>query len=160
MSDKQQQVSRTIGAPPEKVFGLLADPARHTEIDGAGHLQGLAEGGRLSGVGDAFVMNMNQEGIGDYQMRSEVVEFEPGRRIAWAPAIHPAGSLSHLIGDMNPSGHVWSWDLEPADDGGTTVTHTYDWSGVGDDSALVLYPRVTPEQMDGTVQRIADALGG
>ena len=159
MTDKQQQVSRTIDASPERVFALLADPGRHADLDGAGHLRGLAEGGRVSGVGDVFVMNMNQEGIGDYQMRSEVVDFEPGRRIAWAPAIHPAGSLSHVIGDLNPSGHVWSWDLEPADGGGTTVTHTYDWSGVGDESALVLYPRVTPEQMDGTIDRIAGALG-
>ena len=68
----------------------------------------------VPGGGDSGGMNMHQEGIGDYQMRSEVMTFEPGRAIAWAPAIHPAGSLKHVIGDLDPSGHIYGWELEPA----------------------------------------------
>lgn len=138
---RKLQVTGTVEAPPEKVFALLADPARHAELDGAGMVKGLDDGPRpVSGVGDAFVMNMNQDGIGDYQMRSEVVTFEPGSAIAWAPAIHPAGALSHIIGELDPSGH------------------TYDWSGVQDEAVLALYPRVSEEQMAGSITRIGDAL--
>jgi uncharacterized protein YndB with AHSA1/START domain len=161
VSDAQkQQVSGTIPASPEAVFALLSDPARHTELDGAGMVQGLADGpSPVSGVGDAFVMDMKQDGIGEYQMRSEITAFEPGRAIAWAPAIHPVGALSHVIGGLDPSGHIWGWDLTPGPDGGTAVTHTYDWSGVKDEDALALYPRVSEEQMRGSIAKITDALG-
>jgi len=158
MTDERRiQVSREISAPPEEVFALLADPARHAEIDGAGMLRGLESGpSPVTGIGDAFVMRMDQDGIGEYRMRNEVVDFEPDRRIAWAPAIHPAGSLSHVIGDLDPSGHTWGWELEPAPSG-TRVTHTYDWSGLRDERALSLYPRVSAEQMKGTLDRLAAA---
>lgn len=155
--DRSLQVSGTIDAPPDQAFALLADPARHTELDGAGMLRGLDSGGQVSSVGDAFVMRMNQEGIGDYMMRSEVTDFEPGRRIAWAPAIHPPGSLSHVIGELDPSGHTYAWELEPTPEGGTRVTHTYDWSGVADEGALALYPRVSEEQMAASITRLGEA---
>lgn len=161
MSDERRlQVSGRVDAPPEQVFALLADPGRHTDMDGSGMLRGVdGGGGPVSGVGDAFLMKMNQDGIGDYTMRNEITDFEAGRRIAWAPSIHPPGSLKHVIGDLDPSGHVYGWELEPTGDGGTTVTHTYDWSGVTDEDALPLYPRVSADQMSASVARIAAALG-
>ena len=55
----------------------------------------------MTGVGDSWVMNMNQSNLGDYQMRSEVIAFEAGRQIAWAPGIHPPDSLAHLMGDLD-----------------------------------------------------------
>jgi uncharacterized protein YndB with AHSA1/START domain len=159
MHDSQQlEVTETVAAPPEKVFALLADPSRHTEIDGAGMLRGLASGrSPISGIGDSFVMNMNQDGLGDYQMRNEVVDFEPNRRIVWAPSIHPPGALSQVIGDLDPSGYCWSWELEPTAAGGTRLTHTYDWSGVRDQRALPLFPRVTEKHMADSIRRIAEA---
>lgn len=159
MNDSRQlEVTETIPGPPEKVFALLADPSRHIEIDGADMRRGLDSGpSQITGVGDDFVMNTHQEGLGDYGMRSEVVDYEPNRRIAWAPAPYPPGVLSHLIGDIDPSGHTWSWELEPTADGGTQVTHVYDWSGVQDERALELFPRVSKEQMMGSISRIADA---
>lgn len=160
MTDERSiRVSREVAAPPEQVFALLADPARHTELDGAGMLRGLESGpSPVTGVGDAFVLRMEQDGVGEYRMRSEVVDLEPGRRIVWAPAVHPPGSLSHVLGDLDPSGHTWAWELEPVA-GGTRVTHTYDWSGVRDERALGLYPRVSAEQMEATLDRLAAALG-
>ena len=156
---RQLQVSRIIDAPPEQIFAVLADPVRHRELDGAGMLRGLDSGDApITAAGQAFVMNMNQDGIGDYQMRSEIVIYEAGRRIGWAPAIHPPGALAHIIGELNPSGHTYAWELEPAGDGRTKVTHTYDWSGVRDQNALGLYPRVSKEQMEGSLDRVAAAV--
>jgi uncharacterized protein YndB with AHSA1/START domain len=159
MSDSRLlEVTESIPAPPEKVFALLTDPNRHTEIDGAHMLRGLASGRcPVTGIGDVFVMNMSQEGIGDYQMRSEVVDFEPNRRIIWAPALHPPNALRDKLGDVDLSGYVWSWELEPTASGGTRLTHTYDWSGVFDARALPLFPRVSEEQMIASIALIAEA---
>jgi hypothetical protein len=44
MSEKRLRVTATLAAPPERVFALLADPAKHTELDGAGMLRGLDSG--------------------------------------------------------------------------------------------------------------------
>src|SRR5271165_695510 len=61
--DRQLQVSRIIDAPPERIFAVLADPARHRELDGAGMLHGLDSGDApVTAAGQAFVMNMNQDG--------------------------------------------------------------------------------------------------
>jgi uncharacterized protein YndB with AHSA1/START domain len=159
MSDSRQlEVTETVAAPPEKVFALLADPSRHSEIDGAGMLRGLASGrSPVTGIGDSFVMNMNQDGLGDYQMLNEIVDFEPNRRIVWAPTLYPPGALREKVGDLDMSGYSWSWELEPTAAGGTRVIHTYDWSGVRDARALRLFPRVTEEQMAASISRIAAA---
>ncbi|WP_028935985.1 SRPBCC family protein [Pseudonocardia spinosispora] len=155
--DRRLQVQRRIPASPEQIFSLLSDPARHTELDGAGMLRGLESGAIVTGTGQAFVMNMNQDGLGDYQMRSEVVVFERNRHIAWAPAIHPPGALEHVIGPLDPSGHRFEWRLEPTPDGHTLVTHIYDWSGVTDADALPLYPRVSEEQLADTLDNLETA---
>lgn len=161
MSEKKLQVTSTISASPEAAFALLADPDRHTELDGAGMLRGLESGpSPVTGTGDAFVMNMNQEGLGDYRMRNEITVYEAGRKIGWAPALYPADQLAHLIGDLDPSGHQYIWELEPADGGGTRVTHIYDWSGVKDEKAVPLYPRVSAEQMAASIERLGTAAAG
>lgn len=147
-------VSGSVAAAPDAVFAVLADPGRHHEIDGAGHLQGLVDGSPVTGVGDSFVLDMNQEGLGDYAMRSTVTEFEPGRRITWAPAVHPPGSMDHILGDIKPGGHVYSWVLTPNASGGTDVEHFCDWSGVSDERFKAFFPRVTAEQMSSSIERL------
>ncbi|MGQ0572622.1 MAG: SRPBCC family protein [Pseudonocardia sp.] len=160
MSDKKIQVTGTVAATPEQVFALLADPARHTELDGAGMLRGLESGpSPVTGTGDAFVMNMHQDAFGGYQMRSEITAFEPNRKIAWAPDIHPKGALSAHIGDLDPCGQQYIWELEPDADGGTRITHTYDWSGLRDKSAEGIYPIVSAEAMRRTIERLGEAAG-
>ena len=159
--ERKQVVTGTVDAPPEAVFAVLSDPANHTGIDGAGMLRGIASSsGPVGGVGDSWVMNMNQSNLGDYQMRSEVIAFDPGRRIAWAPAIHPPDSLAHLIGDLDFRGYHYAWELTPNADGGTDITHTYDWSGVKDERALPFFPRVSAEQMGETINRLGLAAEG
>ncbi len=156
--ERKQVVTGAVDAPPEQVFAVLSDPANHTGIDGAGMLRGIASSaGPVTGVGDSWVMNMNQSNLGDYQMRSEVIAFEPNRQIAWEPAIHPPDSLAHLIGDLDFSGYHYAWELAPNADGGTDITHSYDWSGVKDDRALPFFPRVSAEQMSETINRLGQA---
>lgn len=162
MSDgRKQVVTGTIPAAPDAVFAVLADPARHTEIDGAGMLRGApSESKPMSAVGDSFDMNMDQDPFGTYVMRNEILAFEPGRRIAWAPGIHPSIDLGEMLtkagapGDIDFSGYFYAWDLEPAAGGGTAVTHTCDWNGVRDERAVAFFPRVTAEQMAESIARL------
>ena len=121
-------VSRRIEAPADRIFELLANPARHIELDGSGMLRGLSSGGPVSAVGDRFVMKMYFDRFGgDYLMDNHVVEFVPGRRIAWAPAAGDgrAGNGATPIGV--PVGHRWIFELAP-DGEATVVTETYDCS--------------------------------
>ena len=110
-------VERVIAAPAERIFDLLADPARHSDLDGSGTVRAPHESpGRLS-LGARFGMDM-QAGLG-YRMVNEVVEFEEGRRIAWQP--RPDLALARLaIG-----GRIWRYELEPVE-GGTLVRETWD----------------------------------
>jgi hypothetical protein len=155
--DQRLHATRTIEAAPEQIFALLADPALHTGLDGAGMLRGLAAGpSPVAAVGDTFFMNMHQSALGDYQMRNEVTAFELNRLIAWAPSIHPPDALAGIIGDMDPSGYEFRWNLDPAADGSTEVTHTYDWSGVRDTKAQSLFPVVSTEQLEATLHQLAE----
>jgi hypothetical protein len=52
-------VSRTIEAPAEKLFGLLAHPASHPLIDGSGMLTEAPSDVVVSQVGDVFPMKMH-----------------------------------------------------------------------------------------------------
>ena len=52
-------VERLIHAPAEKIFDLLADPARHAEIDGSGTVRTPVDGSRRLKKGDKFGMSMH-----------------------------------------------------------------------------------------------------
>jgi uncharacterized protein YndB with AHSA1/START domain len=155
---EQLKVSGEVAASPEQVFALLADPARHAEIDGAGMLRGLADGGPISGPGDTFTMNMNNEILDDYQVTNTVTVFEPARRIGWSPCGLAGDNLDRL-GDMKPGGQTFTFELEPNGSGGTTVTEVYDWSGVTDPQFKGLMPFLKEEHLTGTIERLAKAAG-
>jgi uncharacterized protein YndB with AHSA1/START domain len=129
MADEAGQpvaVSLRIGAPAAAIFQVLADPARHLELDGSGMLRGAATTGPVSGVGDVFVMKMYFGPLGDYEMNNHVVEYEPNRRIAWEPAAgrgHPDAS-----GADARWGHRWTYQLTPDGPDATIVTELYDCS--------------------------------
>src|SRR5262249_27106695 len=74
-----------IEAPAGALFGVLADPRRHLDIDGSGMLRGAASDAVINGVGDVFTMRMYYSEHGNYEMNNHVVEFEPDRRIGWEP---------------------------------------------------------------------------
>lgn len=117
------EVSRTIQAPPEAVFEVLCDPQGHVAIDASGMLQD-AEGGPVGGVGDSFVVHMDREALGDFDMGKydvtvQIAAWQRDREIAWT-----------ILGTIRPQiGHVFGYRLQPAA-GGTEVTSYYDWSGI------------------------------
>jgi uncharacterized protein YndB with AHSA1/START domain len=122
MTDNHDVVSaeRVIAAPADRIFELLADPARHHDIDGSGTVCDAEEssGERLQ-LGSKFGMKMHL-GI-NYSMVNEIIEFDDGKRIAWQT--RPGdGWQSRLFG-----GRIWRYELEPAD-GGTLVRETWDIS--------------------------------
>ncbi len=96
-------VERLIGAPPEAIFDVLADPAKHALIDGSGMLQGaLADSTRLA-LGVTFGMSMKL-GV-RYSTVNTVIEFEENRRIAWQTG--PKGKLEPYV-----AGRIWRYELE------------------------------------------------
>jgi hypothetical protein len=121
-------VSRTIGAPADKVFSILARPASHPLIDGSGMLREATSDAVLTGVGDVFTMTMHNDEMGDYEMSNYVVQYELNRQIGWEPALKAATRQQdrEAIGDR--AEHRWAFDLVPVDLGSTLVTETYDCS--------------------------------
>jgi hypothetical protein len=109
VSDKVISVSRVIDAPAQRIFDILADPAKHPVIDGSETVKksNRSNPERLS-LGAKFGMGMR---IGlPYRIRNTVCEFEEGTRIAW----------QHI------GKHIWRYELEPTD-GGTKVTESLDY---------------------------------
>jgi uncharacterized protein YndB with AHSA1/START domain len=142
-------VERVIPAPPEKIFDLVADAAKHPLIDGSGSVKQVKEGApeRLS-KGATFGMNM-QLGM-KYSMVSEVIEFDENRRIAWQSK--PRGVGGRLAG-----GRIWRYELEPVD-GGTLVRESWDLSQDKQRALLKRgpMPRQTKGNMEKTLERIEE----
>jgi uncharacterized protein YndB with AHSA1/START domain len=136
-------VGRDIEAPPEVIFELIADPARQPEWDGNGNLTEAAPGQRVHALGDVFTMTI----MTGAQRDNHVVEFDEGRRIAWLPS--EPGSP--------PPGHLWRWELEPLGPGRTLVTHTYDWTGLTDESRMERAQQTTGEKLKASLDRLAQA---
>jgi uncharacterized protein YndB with AHSA1/START domain len=138
-------VERFIPAPPEVIFDLLADPARHAEIDGSGTVRTATEGSQRLELGAKFGMNM-KAGLG-YSMENTVVEFDDNRRIAWQP--RPTVSfMRHFVG-----GRIWRYELEPAE-GGTVVRESWDISHEVFKRAVRPLRSKTVDAMTKTLERI------
>ncbi|MDA3041320.1 MAG: SRPBCC family protein [Actinomycetota bacterium] len=140
--------SRLIHAPASAIFDLLADPARHAEIDGSGTVQNQRMAGprRLS-LHATFGMDMKMFGL-PYRITNVVVEFEENRRIAWR----------HF------GRHIWRYVLEPTGpgDNDTLVTESFDWgsSVVPRLYELVGYPSAHEVNMAKTLQRLDSVVTG
>jgi uncharacterized protein YndB with AHSA1/START domain len=147
-------VERTIPSPPEAIFDILADAAKHTLIDGSGMLQGAKEQEpeRLA-LGSKFGMGMKL-GV-RYSTVNKVVEFEENRRIAWQTG--PEGFAGHLMG-----GRIWRYQLEPVAEG-TMVRESWD---ITPDPMRVLlklgdiYSNKTKRDMERTLDRLAELMAG
>ena len=139
-SDPSRIVSRStiVPAPAQMIFDLLADPRRHSEIDGSGSVQSAQINApeRLS-LNATFGMQMK---IGlSYKITNTVVEFEENKTIAWR----------HF------GGHIWRYILEPVD-GGTKVTEQFDWNK--SKSPLVLKLRKSPQDNAKSIEKTLENL--
>lgn len=113
---------RTIEASPSEVYALLADPTRHHLTEPRDWVRDAIDPDPLTQVGQVFGMRMFLKAQGgDYEMFNRVTVLEPDRAIAWAPG------FKDEHGGVLEGGHVWRYDLAPADSG-TQVSLTYDWS--------------------------------
>ncbi len=121
-------VHRRIDAPAHQLFEILRDPGRHHQFDGSGMVR-HSDAPPISAVGDTFVVHMHNDEFGEYEMRNEVVEFDPDRSIAWAPTRHDI--------DEDTWNHRWGWHLAP-DGEGAAVTAFYDCTRVPEDGLRIL----------------------
>ncbi|MDN5900585.1 MAG: SRPBCC family protein [Brachybacterium sp.] len=135
--------SREIAAPAEVLFALIADPAQQPRWDGNDNLADAAPGQRVHALGDVFVMTNRNGGVRD----NHIVAFAEGREIAWRTAPH----------GEQPPGHQWGWQLEPLADGGTRVTHTYDFTALPaeQEKRLAKARLMTPEKLLASIDRLA-----
>jgi hypothetical protein len=133
-------VSRTIPAPSEVLFDIVANPKRHCEIDGSGTVNEATSGAddKLA-LGSKFGMKMKQ-GV-PYTIKNTVVEFEEGRLIAWR----------HM------GRHRWRYQFETVEDG-TLVTESFDWSTSPIALALELakFPERHLPNMEKTLERLEE----
>jgi hypothetical protein len=141
-------VERRIEAPAQRIFELLADPARHIDIDGSEMLRGADQPTAITGVGDVFFMKMFYGQFGDYVMRNEVTEFVADRRISWTPSRHD-------IDTDEPWFHRWGFELEPDGSSATTVREFFDCTRSPDDAKEILKNgAVWVEAMTRSLERI------
>jgi uncharacterized protein YndB with AHSA1/START domain len=147
-------VERVVPAPPNAVFDVLADPAKHSLIDGSGMLRGSADPSepRLT-MGATFGMHMRL--LVPYQTVNRVVEFEESRRIAWKTG--PTGLAGRFL-----AGRTWRYELEPVA-GGTRVRESWD---IAEDHQRVLlklgniYSNKTKRDMERTLERLSALVAG
>lgn len=99
-----------IDAAPSVIFSLLANPHRHTDIDGSKTITANISGPEKLTLGSKFGMKMHL-GI-DYRIMNTVVEYEENKLIAWR----------HL------GRWRWRYQLKDLGKGSTEVTETFDGS--------------------------------
>jgi len=138
-------VNRVIAAPPEVIFAVLDNPAKHPLIDGSGTVKAsrAGDGDRHLTLGDRFGMDMKI--VVPYRMQNTVVEYEKDRLIAW----------QHF------GKHRWRYELEPVE-GGTRVTETFDWSTALSAKFIELmkYPSKHVPAMERTLERLDELVTG
>lgn len=149
MSDTTEQriveASRVIAAPAAVIFEQIADPANQPAWDGNDNLGQAPAGQRVRATGAVFSMALTSGAIRE----NHVTEFEEGRRIAWKPAEE----------GKPPIGQLWRWELEPVE-GGTRVTHTYDWNDLHDEWRLKRARNTKPENLLASIDRLAGLVEG
>lgn len=135
------KATREVAASAEVIFDLIADPSQQPRWDGNDNLAEAPIGQRVRGAGDVFTMVLT----GGSVRENHVVEFEEARRIAWRPA-DPG---------QRPAGHLWRWELEPAGESTTKVTHTYDWSQLTDENRFARARSTSRGMLQASLDRLA-----
>ncbi|MCW2515668.1 MAG: dimethyladenosine transferase [Mycobacterium sp.] len=99
-----------VGTNTAELFAMVADPRRHSELDGSGTVTANISGPAELSAGSKFSTKMKMYGL-PYRITSTVTEFEPGRVVEW----------------RHPFGHRWRWEFAPVDADRTKVTETFDY---------------------------------
>lgn len=149
MGNTVVSVERVIDAPAADIFAVVADASRHPEIDGSGSVKQVKPGApEQLALGSTFGMSMKL-GV-PYSMSNKVIEYEPGRRIAWQTTF--AGPLGRFIG-----GRIWRYELEPSS-GGTLVRESWDITKDKQRFMLKAGPvgKQTKDAMTRTLARLAE----
>lgn len=147
-------VSRVIPAPAEQIFALVADPTKHSLIDGSGTVVSSPEPSHIMVLGEKFGMDMKMGP--KYSMVNTVVELETNRRVAWQANFGEKGPAKAL------TGRIWRYELEPVE-GGTKVTESWDVSRDGLGWALKRIGglrKKTASNMTKTLEQIEKVLAG
>lgn len=139
--DRIVSATRVISATAERIFELIADPSRQPSWDGNNNLASAAPWQRVRQVGDIFTVTLTNGAVRE----NHVVEFIEGSKIAWCPA-EPR---------RQPPGHLWRWELRPVDPTLTSVTHTYDWTALTDDTRLPRARASTADMLRESIDRLA-----
>jgi hypothetical protein len=132
-------VTAPIAAPAGAIFVIVANPARHPELDGSGMLKAAPDARPLTAIGQTFDIEMDRRPLGgtantrqlqslvrevpDYMVRCTVTQLISSRLIEWNVAV---------VG-KHPGGHVWGWRIEPLSDGACLVSHYCDWTNISDE---------------------------
>lgn len=146
MTELTVSASTDVDAPAGEVFAFLCRPTCHPEISGDGSVKGERVGpDQLSEVGEKFGMRMKMYGL-PYRITNTVVEFEPGRKIAWC----------------HPGKHRWRWEVEPLEAGGCRVTETFDMTSSPIKPALRImgYPKGHQANVERSVANVAAHFAG
>lgn len=112
----------SINASIAAIFEFIADPSHQPEWDGNKNLREAASGQRVHRVGDIFSMTLSHGGM----RLNQVVEFQEGSLIAWAP---------YELGEV-PPGHLWRWQLRGLNAETSELIHSYDWSALPDPARI------------------------
>ena len=160
MVDETLSATRTINAPAEAIFTVLADPAKHAAIDGTGWVREPLDSQHLTEAGQMFRMAMYNDNApsGHYRMANRVQVFDPPRAISWEPGMDTGNGNPPIVG------HIWRYDLAPGGPAETEVTLSYDWSAVPDSLRQRLpfpFPPFAVDHLTNSLAHLADlATGG
>lgn len=102
-----------VDAAAAELWLLASNPHRHHELDGGGTLSAHVTGPERLTEGDTFNIWMRQFGL-PYTLKMRVLTANQQREVAW----------------QHPGKHIWRWAFKPADNGGTWVTETFDYTQV------------------------------
>ncbi len=126
--DRKIIVERVIDAGAQQIFDVLADPARHTVLDGTGAVKdpAITAPHRLS-LGATFTMGM----------RTRPPDLAPFSLVQVAVALTHRGRLTNVVKEFeeprriawrNFGRHIWRYELEPLTAERTLVRETFDYS--------------------------------
>ncbi|MEU6139799.1 SRPBCC family protein [Streptomyces sp. NPDC047081] len=115
-TDKPTVEVRTwIDAPPERVWALVADVGRMPSMSRELQSVEWLDGATGPAVGARFLGRNKHEALGEWVTTSHVIEYEPGRVLAWA------------VEDPADPTAIWRFRLH-AGDGGTELS---EWMQMG-----------------------------